>query len=369
MDLEFLRPLYEHVGGYVSVYLDTSPDAEDATRAVDLRWRSARERLASAGADDATLDALAAVLTGSGRAAAGRAAFGRGGEVLLTEPLPHPPRREIARVAPLPHVMPLLAQRGPHVPHLQVMARHDGGEIASVTGAGAEEDEEVTGTGWPVHRTKGGGWAQLRYQRSTEEAWETNAKELAGRVTAEARRVGAGLIVVAGDPVARTLLVRQLGPDLAAITVLIEGEVTVDSEQVTRAAGRAVAERVERHSRERFEHWRTQLAHDRGVEGLPATMAALRDGAVAEMLLADHPTSAATAWIGPGGTDLAAGAGELTGRGVQDPVTDRADAALARGLATTDAPLYFLPADLASSTEAPRDGVGASLRFPREAVV
>jgi hypothetical protein len=50
-------------------------------------------------------------------------------------------------------------------------------------------------------------------------------------------------------------------------------------------------------------------------------------------------------------------------------VTDRADAALARGLATTDAPLYFLPADLATSTEAPRDGVGAALRFQREAAI
>ncbi len=368
MDLEFLRPLYGHVGGYVSVYLDTSPDAEDATRAVDLRWRSARDRLASAGADDATLDALAAVLTGAGRAAAGRAAFGRGGAVLLTEALPHPPRREIARVAPLPHVMPLLAQRAPHVPHLQVMARHDGGEIASVTGAGAEEEEEVTGTGWPVHKTRGGGWSQFRYQRSTEEAWETNAKELAGRVTAEARAVGAELIVVAGDPVARTLLVRQLGPDLAAITVLIDREVTADSGQVARAADQALADHVERRARERFEHWRTQLAHDRGVDGLPATMAALHDGVVAELLLADHPTSAATAWIGPGGTDLAAAQAELTGRGVQDPVTDRADAALARGLATTGAPLYFLPADLAASTGAPRDGVGGPLRVPREAV-
>lgn len=91
MDLEFLRPLYEDVGGFVSVYLDTSLDAEDAALAVDLRWRSARERLARAGADEATLDALAAVMTGS-RGAPGRAAFGRGGEVALTEPLPHPPR-------------------------------------------------------------------------------------------------------------------------------------------------------------------------------------------------------------------------------------------------------------------------------------
>jgi hypothetical protein len=65
MDLQFLRPLYEGFGGYVSVYLDTSRDAEDPALAVDLRWRAARERLAGAGADDATLDALAAVVTGT----------------------------------------------------------------------------------------------------------------------------------------------------------------------------------------------------------------------------------------------------------------------------------------------------------------
>jgi Bacterial archaeo-eukaryotic release factor family 2 len=366
MDLQFLRPLYEGSGGYVSVYLDTSRDAEDPATAVDLRWRSARDRLASAGADDATLDALAGVMTS--QSAPGRAAFGRGGEVVLTEPLPHPPRREIARLAPLPHVMPLLAQRGPRVPHLQVMARHDGGEIASVTGAGLVQDEEVTGTGWPVHKTKSGGWAQLRYQRSTEEAWETNAKELAGRVTAGAREVGAELIVVGGDPVARTLLVRQLGPDLAAITVVIDREVTADSGQVAQAADQAVADHIERRSRERFEHWRTQLAHDRGVAGLAAAMAALRDGGVAELVIADHPESAATAWIGPRGTDLAEAAAELTGRGVPDPVADRADAALARALATTDASLYFLPGELATGPEAPQDGVGATLRFPREAI-
>ncbi len=350
----------------MSVYLDTSPAGEDAGQTVDLRWRAARDRLAGAGAEDATLDALAPVITGPG--APGRAAFGRAGQVVLTEPLPHPPRRGIARVAPLPHVMPLLAQRGPRVPHLQVMARHDGGEIASVTATGLVRDEELAGTGWPVHKTKGGGWAQLRYQRSTEEAWEINAKELAGRVTAEARAASAELIVVAGDPMARTLLVRQLGPDLAAMTVVIDREVTAESAETTRAADEAVAGYVQRQARERYEHWRTQLAHDHGVAGLRAAMAALRDGGVAELLLADHPESALTAWTGPGGTDLAASADELTGRGVPEPVSDRADAALARGLATTDALLYFLPGDLATSSEAPQDGVGATLRYAREAI-
>ena len=89
---------------------------------------------------------------------------------MLTEALPHPPRREIARLAALPHVMPLLAQRRPHVPYLRVMARHDGGEIASVTAAGAQGDEEVTGTGRPVHKVKSGGSSQLRYQNHTEDA-------------------------------------------------------------------------------------------------------------------------------------------------------------------------------------------------------
>ena len=339
---------------------------ETPARPFDLRWRAARDRLAAAGAEEATLDALAPVITGPG--APGRAAFGRAGRVVLTEPLPHPPRRGIARVAALPHVMPLLAQRGPRVPHLQVMARHDGGEIASVTATGLVQDEELAGTGWPVHKTKGGGWAQLRYQRSTEEAWEINAKELAGRVTAEARAAGAELIVVAGDPMARTLLVRQLGPDLAAMTVVIDREVTAESAETARAADEAVAGYVQRQARERYEHWRTQLAHDHGVAGLAAAMAALRDGGVAELLLADHPESALTAWTGPAGTDLAASADELTGRGVPEPVSDRADAALARALTTTDALLYFLPGDLATSGEAPQDGVGATLRYAREAI-
>jgi hypothetical protein len=98
------------------------------------------------------------------------------------------------------------------------------------------------------------------------------------------------------------------------------------------------------------------------VTGLPAALAALRDGAVAELLLADHPESTATAWIGPAGTDLAATAAELTERGVPDPISDRADAALARALALTSAQLYFLPGPDQRGA-GPDDGVCALLRF------
>ena len=165
---------------------------------------------------------------------------------------------------------------------------------------------------------------------------------------------------MAGDPVARTLLVRQLGTDLAARTVLIEHEVPADSEAAARAANQAVADHVRQRSRERFAHWQTQQAHGHGVAGLPATMAALRDGAVAELLLVDHPESTDTAWIGPNPADLGSSAAELTERGVADPVTERADAALARAAAMTSAQLYFLT----DPDPVPEHGICALLRFP-----
>ena len=364
MDLDFLRPLYTGTGGYVSVYLDTSRDHENAPHEIAVRWGDARERLASEGADPATLDALAAAFADPEPATPGRAAFGRGGRVLRTQALPVVPRREIARRSALPHVMPMLAQRAPHVPHLRVTARHDGGDVVTVSAAGTAAEEEVIGTGWPVHKAASGGWSQLRYQRSTEEAWEVNAKELAGRVTAEARRISAELILVAGDPVARTLLAQHLGSGLVAHIAIIDHEIPADSAAAAQAAKQMVASYIADRSRERFAHWQTQQAHGHGVAGLAATMAALRDGAVADLLLVDHPESILTALIGPAPEDLAATTAELADRGVTDPVTERADAALARAAAMTSARLYFVP----DPDPAPENGVFALLRVPESAV-
>jgi hypothetical protein len=51
MDLSFLKTLYQNQpdgGGYVSVYLDTTPTSAGAGEELSLRWRAARERLAGA---------------------------------------------------------------------------------------------------------------------------------------------------------------------------------------------------------------------------------------------------------------------------------------------------------------------------------
>jgi hypothetical protein len=84
----------------------------------------------------------------------------------------------------------------------------------------------------------------------------------------------------------------------------------------------------------------------------------LRDGQVSDLLLADDPSSTAVLWIGPGPAELAMSQDELRDRGVAEPVSDRADAAIARAVAGTGAAPHFVP----EGEPAPREGIGALLR-------
>jgi hypothetical protein len=88
-------------------------------------------------------------------------------------------------------------------------------------------------------------------------------------------------------------------------------------------------------------------------------MAALRDGQASNVLVADDPSSTATAWIGPEPADLAASEAELRERGIDRLATDRADAAIVRAIACTGAELWFVPED----EPPPRAGIGALLRY------
>lgn len=96
------------------------------------------------------------------------------------------------------------------------------------------------------------------------------------------------------------------------------------------------------------------------VERMGDTMAALSDGRAAEVLVAGGFTAdGSAAWIRPGGADLGGSPARLAERGISEPLRDRADAAVARAVACTDAELFFLPEDV----PAPRDGIGATLRY------
>lgn len=359
MRLEFLRHLYEGAGPYASVYLDTPRTVENAAGAVALHWRAAREELDRQGAEAATLDALSELINDAAQTAPGLAAFARAGRVGLARPLPDAPPREIVTSTALPHVLPMLAQAPPEVSHLLVTADRSGGEIMAVTGLDEHTPAtRVEGDGWPVHKPRAGGWSQARYQRSAEEAWASNEKEFAVAVTAAAERVGAGLIVLAGDTRARSLLLDHLGRPLRDQVAVVDKEIPVGSGLLAEAATAEIRRRAEQASRAGLESFRAQLPRGRAAEGFGEVVAVLREGRVAQLFLADDPASTAVLWFGPGAGELATSASELRELGTAEPAHDRADAALVRGLVLTGAELHFIPAD----EPRPRDGIAALLR-------
>lgn len=368
MMLSFLRPLYRDFGGWVSVYLDTSRRSPAAAEAVKLRWREARDRLAAQGADAATLQALQAALDTPELAAPGRALFAREGRVVLTPALRTPPEPAGAEFGPLPDVLPFLIQQLPPVPRVQVSVGRDGGAIVGIDAQAASvppEQPAMAGVAEraggiePVHKAHAGGQGRPRRETGIERNWDDNAKDLAARVQQTATRVGADYLLLAGDVKARGLLLRHLRPPLADNVVVVDAEIAADSPELAAAADATVAQRVARQDSQRFGEWHRLHAHGLGAEGLPAVVAALRDGLAAEVFLPRQPGDAEV-WTGPAPTDIAIAPADLEDRGVAEPVRTAASSALIRAVSGTDAELRFLPA--ATAQTMPADHICATLR-------
>jgi hypothetical protein len=377
MDLSFLRSLVENPGPFLSVYLDTSGDDRGVDAQVrQARWRDLREELAKESDDTGTLDAVGAALSApEDFGVPGVAAFGTAGRVPLVVKLPSVPRRAQGGWSRLPDLLPLLVQTPPRPPHLLVSANREGGEVLIVGGASGGDDQQVQGTGWPVHKVKSGGWSQDRYQRSAEDAWETNAKELATAVikAVAGRKIEA--VIVAGDVRARELLVSKLPDGLQRAVVLVDRELPVDSDELSQAAEEVLQQLEDEDAKGHLATLHDQAGNGRAVEGLAATVAALRDGQVAELFVGGRYTdgdrkalqlawASDPAWVGPGLADVALSEADLRDRNVTDLAQDRVGAALIRAAAGTDAALFVVPpGGTAPGDSALQDDIGALLRF------
>lgn len=363
MHLSFLRPLYADGGPVASVYLDARRDTPDAGRGADLRWRAARERLEADGADAETVRALEAeFLRHTG--ARGLAMFAGHGRVRLAEPLPAPPRTEIAAHGPLPHAMPLVAQRGERVPWVRVVVDHAGADVLGMTEGGVARRGSVEGPEqFPIRKVKPGGWSAPRYQRAAEVTWERNAAEVAEAVAELADETGAEILVVAGDPRSRPLLIEHLPTRWQ--TRVVETDrgsraVGADPEQLDDVTLVAVAECAAERTTEVIDRFGMEWGRgEAAASGLPAVVGALQRGQVDTLLLVDDPSSTAELWIGPEPMELSFDPEELRALGVAEPVRARADAALVRALVCSDADLALVGPDDAALD----GGVGAVLRY------
>jgi hypothetical protein len=367
--LEHFASLLTDPGPYATAYLDATLAKELGPQEVAARWRALRGHLADQGADDATLDAMEAV---AGRHTEipgphGQVLVAAGGTLQMDTVLPAPPRRQTARWAELPHLMPMIAQLGPVVPYVLALVDRTGGDVV-VRGPQGEREATVQGEDYEVHKARVGGWAELRYQHRVENTWEANARLVAESVESGVRRVGAQLVVVAGDVRARTALVDSLGERARGLAVQLDhgsrADGAQDIEPAVREAVARVAAAQDGEVLERFAEARGRAGAGVGygfmAAGLADTVTTLRQAEVETLLIVDDPSSDLQCWIGPDPVHLALTAEELVELGVREPVRDRLDAALVRAAAGTGATIVTLAE---GQLELP-DGLGVTLRYP-----
>jgi Bacterial archaeo-eukaryotic release factor family 2 len=343
-----------HPGPIASAYLDVSRDQEDAAHQVRLRWEALAGQLREQGADEKTLDAAGEAATEDHHqpGPAGRAVFAAEGRVLHVADLPGPPRRELARWAPLPDLLPLLAQLPEYVPH--VVARL-GRLTATITGVDRAGGEVLGvtdhGESHPVHKTRGGGAAHYSMQHRTEEIWARNTHNVAADIDRAVSNLHAELVVLTGDVRARSLVREALGEHSRAIVEEIPGPSPDDhtsdqtAEEIRREIRRLAAERAGERPRRIVAQFEQERGRATGlaVTGLASVLRALQLNQASTVLLRNDPASELRLWIGPEPAQLALTEEELCGIGAPVLGQDRADAALIRAIAGIGAELVLLP--------------------------
>lgn len=366
-----LRDLYAHDGPFATVYLDASANTENAPHEIELRWRSLRDELSRAGADERTLGALDEAVLGPPDAPGrhGRTLIAAAGEVLLDAPLHDPPGQSTASWAELPEVLPFIADKNTDVPHVVVVTDRTGADIDVVVGPASTSETVEGSTQHPVHKTRRDQWDERHFQNRVDNAWTENAQDVAAEVVRLVQRHGAELVVVAGEERSRALVRQALDDSLpqgiACAEVSAGGRAAGASEEALAAAVRdEVLKLIWRRRRELLE--RLQQNIGRGAfarTGAVDVLDALRKSQADTVVLSNAPSKARTAWVGPEPLQVGTTAAEVRSMGVGEPHEVPFDAALTRAIVGSGADIEVAP----NAHGFLPDGIAAVLRYDENA--
>jgi Bacterial archaeo-eukaryotic release factor family 2 len=362
--------LFQASGRFLSLYMATSGDVENAGPRVELRWKNARTELFDRGVPETLLEAVDPLVEGSQTAGASLAVIASVDGILWSGHLPTPPPREVlARWTPLPSVVPLLRHLQSLVPHVAVLASRAAAEVVARTAEldGNEQQVAVEGERPPhLSRTKPGGWSQPRYQHRSEVLWERNAVEVAMVLAEVVDQVRPRFVAVAGDVRAVQFLRDKSPKRVRELMQVVGGELpTIDA--VLEQAGRLVEATVERDTGElldRFERERAQ--HDLAADGVAATFEALARSQVDVLLVSELLDDDRTAWFGETGHSVALDRDTLLATGEITPAEGPLVDVAIRAALLSGATVRVLEAPDPGQPEDPRhptEGLGALLRF------
>ncbi|MGW3045697.1 baeRF2 domain-containing protein [Kitasatospora sp. NPDC001159] len=361
---EVLRELLTVPGPVLSVYFDLEARREMGLDAEE-RWQGLCRELAAHGAEVDDLDALTRVFLSAQPGSGVLAAFAGGGEVLHSAVLPGCEQTDLARVGPLPHLLPLLAWRQDHPAHVVAVVDRTGADL-QLYPAGATEGTHrtVVGPDDEIERNQPGGMSQMRYQHRAEDSWEHNAVKVAEALGTALAQVDAHVLMLAGDVRARQYLTKHLPTWIRHDVAIhpVSGSRSTDGARPERMA--QVDTETHRAGQEEtttlLRAFTEELApRGHAVEGIYPTIRALADGALRTLLITDDPAHRRTAWFGPGSTDIADQRTSLPADLTPVARADLADVAIRSALLTGADVRVLAP----GAPGAPAQGIGALTRY------
>lgn len=364
-DAPAIAALFDREGPFVSVFLNTEPDVEQAAQHSIARWRNVRRELEEGGAPPAAIEAIEALVPDAHLRGRTLAVVADASGLLLTRHGPEPVATDWARVSPLPAVAPLLEWQQSSPNHALVLVDRVGADIALFLGddVGGDALMEVGGGDQNdphLRKTKPGGWSQRRYQERAENNWDANMKAVAERLAKVSQMVELRLVIVAGDVRAVALLRENLPAHVRDRVCEIEGARSVDGglDELSDDAVKLVASAVASDTVAVLEKFREERGQgDRAVEGVTATMAALCEARIDTLLVHDDPSDSREAWYSLEPALVASDPQILEAQGVEQPHRGRLVDVLIRTAFRTGAKVRIVPSTVAT------DGVGAILRY------
>lgn len=196
MRTDQIAALYSDPGPYATAYVDVSEDREDGNRLVELAAREAAEDLLRQGAPDRVADQVRELLEVPTHQPAPVSRL-----VVATERgvlLDHLTRTRIEQPAVtwgvLPDLGTWLGIADDVTPFVLAVVNHEGGDVTTWRSDPVAPDHTSSvGEAYEhEHKIRGGGWSHLRYQRSAENSWQGNAREVAAEVERQVRGAAPG---------------------------------------------------------------------------------------------------------------------------------------------------------------------------------
>jgi hypothetical protein len=298
--LRALQPGSAGSGLVVTAMIAVPETSADRSSAWEVAWADAAREAGQLGADQDTAQALAA---GAGKPVAGgtRVVVAAHGEVLLARWLPPGAGANSVRVGPLPHLQEVAAAAARRPAYVVVLADRHGTDIIAHAG-GDQSSAERFGVGRRPgaqadphpDRPPGQHHGERHVTDSEPESGgQPNAEFIAGRVSQAADRVGAHIVLGAGDQHILDAVGGHLPNSVGPVTAIAGGRqpdglddhlsaaIGAALDEITAAAISAVEDLVASRS-----EGRSEGAVPAAVRGIEAVADQLAEQQVAALLVA-----------------------------------------------------------------------------------